>query len=183
VPLNQKDLNNQTKLYFLSKMKGYFNNTKKGVSPLIATVLLIAFAVALGAVVMNWGRAQLDPSNNKNLCSEVEINLEKINQMPNICYSNSENYVSFLLRNDGSLSVLKFRITLISEDQNTYNNVINQRIDSGETKRLQSNFPSDLGKIQKVRISPILISDMDNPLSNEQTCVDKSIEFLNPLFC
>ena len=28
---------------------------KKGMSPLVATVLLIAFAVALGAVVLNWG--------------------------------------------------------------------------------------------------------------------------------
>ena len=28
---------------------------KRGVSPLIATVLLIAFAVALGAIVMTWG--------------------------------------------------------------------------------------------------------------------------------
>jgi flagellin-like protein len=28
---------------------------KKGVSPLIATVLLIGFAIALAAVVMNWG--------------------------------------------------------------------------------------------------------------------------------
>ena len=30
---------------------------KKAVSPLIATVLLIAFAVALGAIVMNWGES------------------------------------------------------------------------------------------------------------------------------
>ena len=28
---------------------------KKGISPLIATVLLIGFAVALAAVVMTWG--------------------------------------------------------------------------------------------------------------------------------
>lgn len=27
---------------------------KRGISPLIATVLLVAFAVALGAVVMSW---------------------------------------------------------------------------------------------------------------------------------
>ena len=33
---------------------------KKAVSPLIATVLLIAFAVALGAVVMNWGRSYVE---------------------------------------------------------------------------------------------------------------------------
>jgi flagellin-like protein len=30
-------------------------NTKKGISPLIATVLLIGFSVALAAVVMTWG--------------------------------------------------------------------------------------------------------------------------------
>lgn len=27
---------------------------KRGISPLIATILLVAFAVALGAVVMSW---------------------------------------------------------------------------------------------------------------------------------
>ncbi len=30
-------------------------NTKKGISPLIATVLLIGFSVALAAVIMTWG--------------------------------------------------------------------------------------------------------------------------------
>jgi len=34
---------------FLDKRVG-----KRGISPLIATVLLVAFAVSLGAVVMNW---------------------------------------------------------------------------------------------------------------------------------
>tara|TARA_Y100000310_G_C20659472_1_gene803877 strand:+ start:1729 stop:2283 length:555 start_codon:yes stop_codon:yes gene_type:complete len=32
-----------------------FKKNKKGISPLIATVLLIGFAVALAAVVMTWG--------------------------------------------------------------------------------------------------------------------------------
>lgn len=32
-------------------------HSKRGMSPLIATVLLIAFAVALGVMVMNWGKS------------------------------------------------------------------------------------------------------------------------------
>ena len=36
-----------------------FRSNKKGVSPLIATILLIAFAIALGTVIMNWGRGEL----------------------------------------------------------------------------------------------------------------------------
>ena len=40
-------------------MSSMFRSNKKGVSPLIATVLLIAFAIALGTVIMNWGRGEL----------------------------------------------------------------------------------------------------------------------------
>jgi len=39
--------------------------TKRGVSPLIATVLLIAFAVALSAVVINYTRAPLPGSSTE----------------------------------------------------------------------------------------------------------------------
>jgi len=37
---------------------------KRAVSPLIATVLLIAFAVALGAIVMNWGRGYVEDTQD-----------------------------------------------------------------------------------------------------------------------
>ena len=51
---------------------------KKGVSPLIATVLLISFAVALGAVVMNWGR-NIDIIKPDDKCAGVEIKVRKTN--------------------------------------------------------------------------------------------------------
>ena len=44
-------------------INGLFRSNK-AVSPLIATVLLIAFAVALGAVVMNWGRGYVEDTAN-----------------------------------------------------------------------------------------------------------------------
>ena len=34
--------------------RGAFFRSKRGLSPLIATVLLIAFAVSMGAMIMNW---------------------------------------------------------------------------------------------------------------------------------
>ena len=67
-------------------MKKRLNN-KKGVSPLIATVLLIAFAVALGAIVMNWGRGYVEDtqdfarssSENQLACSsDVEMDFRII---------------------------------------------------------------------------------------------------------
>lgn len=39
---------------------------KRGISPLIATVLLVAFAVALGAVVMNWAKGVEETDTGKS---------------------------------------------------------------------------------------------------------------------
>ncbi|MFT4326723.1 MAG: archaellin/type IV pilin N-terminal domain-containing protein [Candidatus Woesearchaeota archaeon] len=46
---------------------------KKGVSPLVATILLIAFAVSIGAVIMNWTATAQGVSTNSGVCEEVKI--------------------------------------------------------------------------------------------------------------
>ena len=44
--------------------------SKKGISPLIATVLLMAFAVALGGMIMNWTSKITDAPSG---CEKVEL--------------------------------------------------------------------------------------------------------------
>lgn len=74
---------------------------KKGVSPLIATVLLIAFAVALGAVVMNWGR-NIEFSKPIDKCVGVEIKVREVNNY-NVCYSilGDNAFINFVIDNTG----------------------------------------------------------------------------------
>ena len=45
-------------------------NNRKGLSPLIATVLLIAFAIALGTVIMNWSIQQAESSPIYEVCTD-----------------------------------------------------------------------------------------------------------------
>ncbi|MDP7623305.1 MAG: hypothetical protein QF436_04300, partial [Candidatus Woesearchaeota archaeon] len=52
-------------------------SNKRGVSPLIATVLLISFAVALGSVVLNWGR-NIDISKPGDKCAGINIEIRNI---------------------------------------------------------------------------------------------------------
>lgn len=155
--------------------------SKKAISPLIATVLLIAFAVALGAVVMNWGGSQL---RDQEICSKIDISLEKINNLPHLCFSEGQqNQISFLLVNQGTTILNKMRVTLISSDPiDPYNNVIIDKVHPGETKRIQMNYPSNFGKIQQVRITPLYVDDVNNPML-EHPCLDKRIEVLKPIPC
>ncbi len=37
---------------------------KKGISPLVATILLIAFALVIGTVTMNWGKAYAEKDDS-----------------------------------------------------------------------------------------------------------------------
>ncbi len=46
---------------------------KRGISPIVATVLLIAFAVALGAMIMNWSRSLVEEEAS---CEDLVITLK-----------------------------------------------------------------------------------------------------------
>jgi flagellin-like protein len=78
---------------------------KRGVSPLIATVLLISFAVALGSVVLNWGR-NLDTSNPGEACSDVSITLRSINDLQ-VCHAGTgqNGYINFIVDNLGNKNI------------------------------------------------------------------------------
>ena len=73
---------------------------KKGLSPIIATVLLIAFAVALAAMIINW-------SNDFQVtsCAGVTLRIESTSGNPGFCYKGDE--VQFSVRNEGPTKVDK----------------------------------------------------------------------------
>ena len=67
--------------------------SKKGISPLVATVLLVAFSVALGALVMSWGQEYIEEKAEfvqgmqevKSGCDVANLNIIKIGGIPQVC--------------------------------------------------------------------------------------------------
>lgn len=55
-------------------MKRMFNN-KRGISPLIATIMLLAFAIALGSIVMTWGKDLIESAANEPTAEVLEDSL------------------------------------------------------------------------------------------------------------
>ncbi len=70
--------------------------SKTAMSPLIATVLLIAFAVALGTMIMNWssGMAPGEHTPSQSYCKEVSITTTD-----SICHDGIG--LHFSIKNDG----------------------------------------------------------------------------------
>lgn len=67
--------------------------SRRGVSPLVATILLVAFSVGLGALVMSWGEDYIEQRAEfaqgveevKIGCDAVELSLINIGGTPQIC--------------------------------------------------------------------------------------------------
>lgn len=89
--------------------------SKKGVSPLIATILLIAFAVALGSVVMNWGLS-LDLGKSADKCKNIEIKIRNIDSTE-ICFGGfgQNAYINFVIDNTGTTDVSGLAIWIVGD--------------------------------------------------------------------
>ena len=146
-----------------SKDKHDMFYAKKGISPLIATVLLIAFAVALGAVVMNWGRSYVEDtaanaertSQTKVDCSlGVDIEIKEISDDPKICLDTDEEEVVVYLVNRGSKVLEGIKTTIIgTEEIIEFDN--NVTIGKSAVKKFTFAYDSDdSGSIEQIIFTP-----------------------------
>ena len=90
-----------------------------------ATVLLIAFAVALGAVVMNWGKGFVeatakDTSDSANLklsCQQdIDLEVKEIADTKKICYG--DGYIDVMLENKGTKDITGVQFVIFDNSDN-----------------------------------------------------------------
>ena len=161
---------------------------KKGVSPLIATVLLIAFAVSLGAVVMNWGRGYVETTaKNTEIKVDIElscqmdidIGVKKIGKIEKLCYNGTARTIEVMLENTGREDVSGIRIISIDVDDkiNQHDN-LTFLIGAGSVSQLYVHNYNDSvslsDQLQFVEIVPMIkIKGKTAP----QSCLSNSIKF------
>jgi len=135
-----------------------FSKSKKGVSPLIATVLLIAFAVALGSVVMNWG-LNLNLGRSADLCRSVEIKIRSIDSA-DACFGGfgTNGYINFIIDNTGPNDIHGLAIWIIGDKGTRLFDIDNILIKKGslydkKDKEASYDFTA-FGNIKQVQFIP-----------------------------
>jgi flagellin-like protein len=166
---------------------------KKGISPLLATVFLIAFAVSLAVVVVNISAVEVKPvdTNNteaisqKEACQGVSIDMEVI-EIPYICYknlSNNQGMLNYVLRNEGNRDIKGLRVSVLGE-KSSFNRKFDldaiwepQGLLDKRNKGIEYDF-SEYGKILKVTFVPIV-----SYKSQDFDCSSASLKLEEPLEC
>jgi len=160
---------------------------KRGVSPLIATVLLIAFAVALGAVVMNWGKTyvqdQADKASTKSdteiACSfDVSLKWYERNGVKQVCYG--DTFIFFMIENGPSKDLTGLKM-VVDGELNVYinNSIYNETLTKADIKRINVSYVNaSYGAIQQLNIIPrIDVGGVD------VICSGRTLTKVNPTTC
>ncbi|MBI5880529.1 hypothetical protein HZB90_00190 [archaeon] len=165
-------------------------SSRKAVSPLIATVLLIAFAVALGAVVMNWGRGYVEDTANMarersdtevTCTTDVSLAIVEIDNVPQVCYNESVSgkyNLSLIVENKKEKTVEKIMARVIGtatrvpfiQDMGDNSNITTN---TAKFLTLQYN-KTDYGTPQQLQLTPYIKVG-----ANEVGCAGNSIRETN----
>jgi len=150
-------------------LRAFVKKGKKGISPIIATVLLLAFSIALGAIVITFSQkttSDITQSAETIINKEIQCSLDmsvaifEINHQPFICYNRTNsNNLEIILENQGGETIPGIQIvTLDSENTPFTSNIL-----SGITRHNRTKVNISLGEgfvfpPIKILVSPLLSS-------------------------
>ncbi|MBW2966354.1 hypothetical protein KY342_04590 [Candidatus Woesearchaeota archaeon] len=140
--------------------------SRKAISPLLATILLVVLATSLGVIAMSWGRAQLEDASYCPIT--IGLKIIELNQQPQICHAGSgENgVITFIVENGPNVDVssLNFRV-IGSKDVYTVE-LIRSSIKKGYPLLKNVPYNYDLfGDIRQIKITPrIVLFPGENPI-------------------
>ncbi len=141
---------------------------RRGISPLIATVLLIAFAVSIGTMIMNWGKDAVAAGD----CSETKLEVQIINNKPLFCYDTLSNKVNVMLKNTGSTDINKLKMRIVTPDFNTEEkDIADSAIESGGIKTKNIDYVRS-GKFRIEIIPTISMGGKERVCSEKYVFVD-----------
>ena len=127
---------------------------KRGLSPLVATIILILFAVVLGVIILNWGRAQVVKAAKCPVDSGMKI--VSLNGRPQLCYAGSGDtgYIEFYLENGVTVDIAGILLRVIGE-KDLYQRELHTVIERGYTIKEVVPYNFNLfGKIKQIKMIP-----------------------------
>lgn len=147
---------------------------KRGASPLLVTIVLIAFAVAIGTMIMNWSSDVVAGSTNP--CEGVDLKIQEAFNEKLVCYDTNYSLLKVILSNKG-VDIEGLRMRTILPNFETKETVLsNSKISSGEF--FDNLVPYELNQKNHIELIP----EVQNG-DSKKLCPDKTITITELPFC
>jgi flagellin-like protein len=153
-------------------MENKFLKNKKGLSPIIATVLLIAMVVVIALIVFVWLRGLTEESitkfsgrNIKLVCNEVSFEAS---------YSPSSGNI--LVVNEGNVPIYSMKVQFFKTGSHSTKDFMSDYSGQWPTGGLfqgataEVNVSSDISEVEKIYLIPILVGQSSGGIMKAHVC-------------
>ena len=148
--------------------------TKKGVSPLIATILLISFVIILAILILFWYFNVISEETEKTDITEQQACATQVEfSVSQVCYSGTS--VFFKVQNNGLVGVSRFKVIVTDETTGaTQSYETSEGVAVAERKQLSIDPTIN---VDKIGITPFIM------VGSGIYCDEKTAEITNILAC
>ncbi len=138
-------------------------------APLVATLLLISFAVAVGLVIMNFGRAQVDLESHCTI--DIGLEFSEVEGLPELCFDHEKKDLYFVVENGINLDVSGLVVNIIgTERAESFDLEDAQMHKAGNYLTHLGYNPEFSGEMRQVKIIPKV-----KVLEEEEICVEQAL--------
>jgi flagellin-like protein len=157
---------------------------KRGVSPLVATILLIALSVALGAAVMSWGEDYIEEKaefvqgvqETITTCDVVSFSVIQVGGVQQFCQE--DGLLKGLIDNGPDADIQDFHARIVAEKGLSVDeSVLSQPLPRGSATPVSFAI-GDVGAVQQVKLTPKIMSG-----GKESVCSRQALLVENVLSC
>lgn len=148
---------------------------KRGITPLMATLLLISFAVAVGVVVMNFGRAQVE--SDAQCPVNIGLDFSVVSSEKQVCYDAGKKDLSFTVENGVNTNVDGLVINIIGTKKAETFEINDAQITKAGVYLGHVNYDTSVsGDIRQVKISPKVTLYDSQEVCSDQALVAENVK-------
>lgn len=121
---------------------------RRAISPLIATVLLLAFAIAVGTMVMSY----IIQTATKGPCDETSVAVAGQDEFA--CYTNGQ--VSFLIKNTGQQPISSLLVRLVSQNGDITEQKVAAELNQASATKIQFSYNTLAPELTILSVTPAI---------------------------
>lgn len=158
-----------------------FMDDKRGISPLIATILLIALSVGMGVAVMSWGEEYIEQKaefvqgvqETVTSCDTVQFSIIKINQIEQVCISDTT--IKGLIDNGPDANIENIHARVVG-DKGVYvdESILDKPLAKGSATPVAFSV-GDLGAISQIKFTPTIITGGKPMVCSKQALIAENV--------
>ena len=156
--------------------------SNRAISPLIATVLLIVFSVALGAVVMSWGESYIEEKaefvsgaqETVGGCDLVKLTVIEVSGVPQVCSRNG--MIDLWLDNGPAIDISDIHARVVgTQGVASIENLLD--VNLAKNSAVKTTFSvGNIGSIRQVKLTPTVLVGTSPILCTQHPIILENIQ-------